>query len=349
MEFTAKQIGDLLQGTVEGDSNVKVSTLSKIEDGKPGSLSFLANPKYTEFIYSTHASVVIVGNDFMAEKPISSTLVRVPDAYAAFARLLELYNQIVRDKKGIEPGSYISESASLGEDIYVGASAYIGKGARLGKGCKIYPQVYVGDNVVVGDNTTLFPGVKIYSDCIIGSHCTLHSNVVIGADGFGFAPATDNYKKVPQIGNVIIEDHVEVGAGSAIDRATLGSTIIRKGVKLDNLIQIAHNVEIGENTVIAAQTGVAGSTKIGKNCMIGGQVGIVGHLSIADGTKVAAQSGIGSDVTDEGSILQGSPAFAIGDYRRTYVVFKKLPELDKRLLALERSALASRSGNNESA
>jgi UDP-3-O-[3-hydroxymyristoyl] glucosamine N-acyltransferase len=273
--------------------------------------------------------------------------VRVPDAYAAFARLLELYNQIVRDKKGIEPGSYISETASVGEDVYVGASAYIGKGAKLGKGSKIYPQVYVGDNVVIGENTTLFPGVKIYSDCVIGAHCTLHSNVVIGADGFGFAPASDNYKKVPQIGNVIIEDHVEIGAGSAIDRATLGSTIIRKGVKLDNLIQIAHNVEIGDNTVIAAQTGVAGSTKIGKNCMIGGQVGIVGHISIADGTKVAAQSGVGADVKEEGVILQGSPAFPIGEYRRTYVVFKKLPEIDKRLLTLEKNAQVIRGGNND--
>lgn len=347
MEFTAKQIADLLQGTLEGDAMVRVSTLSKIEDGKAGSLSFLANPKYTEFIYTTEASVVIVSKDFIAEKPIKSTLVRVPDAYAAFARLLELYNQIVRDKKGIEPGSYISETASVGEDVYVGASAYIGKGAKLGKGSKIYPQVYVGDNVVIGENTTLFPGVKIYSDCVIGAHCTLHSNVVIGADGFGFAPASDNYKKVPQIGNVIIEDHVEIGAGSAIDRATLGSTIIRKGVKLDNLIQIAHNVEIGDNTVIAAQTGVAGSTKIGKNCMIGGQVGIVGHISIADGTKVAAQSGVGADVKEEGVILQGSPAFPIGEYRRTYVVFKKLPEIDKRLLTLEKNAQVIRGGNND--
>jgi UDP-3-O-[3-hydroxymyristoyl] glucosamine N-acyltransferase len=346
MEFTAKQIGELLQGTVEGDAMVKVSTLARIEDGQLGSLSFLANPKYTEYIYTTAASIVIVSNDFKPEKPIQCTLIRVTDAYAAFARLLEVYNQIVRNKQGIEPGCHISETAQLGEDVYVGASAYIGHRVKVGKGAKIYPQVYVGDNVVIGENTTLFPGVKIYSDCLVGSNCTLHSNVVIGADGFGFAPATDNYKKVPQIGNVIIEDHVEIGSGTAIDRATLGSTIIRKGVKLDNLIQIAHNVEIGENTVIAAQTGVAGSTKIGKNCMIGGQVGIVGHLSIADGTKIAAQSGVGSDVTEEGVILQGSPAFSIGDYRRTYVVFKKLPELDKRIQSLEKIVLTSSSGNN---
>lgn len=315
---------------------VRVNTLSKIEEGKPGTLSFLANPKYTEFIYTTQASVVIVSKDFKPERPVHCTLIRVQDAYASFARLLEVYNQIVRDKKGIEPGSFISETAHVGEDAYVGATAYIGKGAKIGKGSKIYPQVYVGDNVVIGDHTTLFPGVRIYSDCIIGSHCTLHSGVVIGADGFGFAPATDNYKKVPQIGNVIIEDHVEIGAGTAIDRATLGSTIIRKGVKLDNLIQIAHNVEIGENTVIAAQTGVAGSTKIGKNCMIGGQVGIVGHITIADDSKIAAQSGVGADIKEPGTILQGSPAFGIGEFRRTYVVFKKLPEVDKRIQDLER-------------
>lgn len=336
MEFTAKQIGDLLQGVVDGDPSVRVSTLSKIEEGKPGTLSFLANPKYTEFIYTTQASVVIVSKDFKPESPVSCTLIRVQDAYASFARLLELYNQIVRDKKGIEPGSFISETAHVGEDAYVGATAYIGNGAKIGKGSKIYPQVYVGDNVVIGEQTTLFPGVRIYSDCVIGSHCTLHSGVVIGADGFGFAPATDNYKKVPQIGNVVVEDYVEIGAGTAIDRATLGSTIIRKGVKLDNLIQIAHNVEIGENTVIAAQSGVAGSTKIGKNCMIGGQVGIVGHITIADDTKIAAQSGVGADVKEPGSILQGSPAFGIGDYRRTYVVFKKLPEVDKRIQDLEK-------------
>ncbi|MFN5323805.1 MAG: UDP-3-O-(3-hydroxymyristoyl)glucosamine N-acyltransferase [Bacteroidota bacterium] len=338
MEFSAKQIGELLHGVVDGDASVKVSTLSKIEEGAPGTLSFLANPKYTEYIYSTKASVVIVSKDFVPERPLTCTLIRVPDAYASFARLLELYNQIVRDKKGIEPGSHISESAAVGDDVYIGAFAYVGNGVKIGKGAKIYPQVYLGDNVHVGENTTIFPGAKIYSDCIIGSHCTLHSGVIIGADGFGFAPSTDNYKKVPQIGNVIIEDHVEIGAGTAIDRATLGSTIIRKGVKLDNLIQIAHNVEIGENTVIAAQTGVAGSTKIGKNCMIGGQVGIVGHITIADDTKIAAQSGVGADVKEPGSILQGSPAFGIGDFRRTYVVFKKLPDLDRRIQQLEKKA-----------
>jgi len=337
MEFTAQQISHLLQGTIEGDSQVTVTRLSKIEEGIPGSLSFLANPKYAEYIYSTKASIVIVGNDFVPEKRISSTLIRVSDPYASFAKLLEMYNQVFRDKKGIEQPSYISETASMGADCYLGAFAYLGNNVKVGNRVKIYPNCYLGDNVSIGDDTTLFPGVKIYSDCVIGNFCTLHAGVIIGADGFGFAPASGSYNKVAQIGNVIVEDHVEIGAGTSIDRATLGSTFIRKGVKLDNLIQIAHNVDIGENTVIAAQTGVAGSTKIGKDCMIGGQVGIVGHLSIADNTKIAAQSGVGSSVTEPGQILQGSPAFSISDYRRTYVVFRKLPDLDKKIQELEKA------------
>jgi len=335
MEFTAQQISDLLQGAIDGDPEVKVSNLSRIEDGAPGTLSFLANPKYTDFLYSTKASIVIVSKEFIPEREFTCTLIRVKDAYASFARLLEIYNQIVRDKKGIETGSHISESAELGKEIYVGSGAYVGNRVKVGDYSKIYPQVYLGDNVLIGSGTTIYPGVKIYSDCIIGSNVTLHSGVVIGADGFGFAPSTGNYKKVPQIGNVIIEDHVEIGAGTTIDRATLGSTVIRRGVKLDNLIQIAHNVEIGENTVIAAQTGIAGSTKIGRDCMIGGQVGIVGHITIADGTKIAAQSGIGSDIKDTNTIVQGSPAFPIGDFRRTYVVYKKLPEIEKRIQLIE--------------
>lgn len=337
MEFTAQQISNLLQGTIEGDSQVAVKTLSKIEEGVAGSLSFLANPKYAPYIYTTNASIVIVGNDFVAEQPVSATLIRVADPYASFAKLLEMYNQVVRDKKGIETPVYISETASMGADCYLGAFAYLGNNVKVGNRVKIYPNSYVGDNVVIGDDTTLFAGVKIYSDCVIGNHCTLHAGVIIGADGFGFAPASGSYNKVAQIGNVVIEDHVEIGAGTAIDRATLGSTFIRKGVKLDNLIQIAHNVDIGENTVIAAQTGVAGSTKIGKDCMIGGQVGIVGHLSIADNTKIAAQSGVGSSITEPGQILQGSPSFSISDYRRTYVVFRKLPDLDKKIQELEKA------------
>lgn len=336
MEFTAKQVSNLLGGKVEGDENAKVNTLSKIEEGIPGSLSFLANPKYIQHIYTTKASLVIVNDDFVAEQPVQATLIRVPNAYESFVKLLEVYNEIQLDKKGIEQPSFISPSAKMGKDNYVGAFAYIGHNAVIGNNVKIYPQVFIGDNVTIGDNTTLFSGAKVYSECQVGANCTLHTGTVIGADGFGFTPNSENnYKKVPQIGNVIIEDHVEIGANTSIDRATLGSTIIRKGVKLDNLIQIAHNVEIGENTVIAAQTGIAGSTKIGKDCMIGGQVGIVGHITIADKVKIAAQSGIGSSITTEGEIVQGSPAFGIGDYKRTYVVFRKLPELEKRVKELE--------------
>ena len=344
MEFTAKQIAELLNGTIEGDPEVKVSRLSKIEEGTPGSLTFLANPAYTPFAYSTKSSILIASTDFQPEKMISPTLIRVENAYAGFAKLLEYYNNVQRNKSGIEPNSFVDESAFLGIDIYVGSFAYIGKNVKIGNNTKIYPNCYIGDNCIIGENSTLFPGVKIYSECLIGNNVTVHSGVVIGADGFGFTPNSENsFQKVAQIGNVIIEDHVEVGANTTIDRATLGSTIIRKGVKLDNLIQIAHNVEIGENTVIAAQTGIAGSTKIGKNCMIGGQVGIAGHLIIADGTKIAAQSGIGAS-TKESEILQGSPAFGIGEYKRAYVVFKRLPELEKKITIIEKS-IASQ-GNN---
>ncbi len=337
MKFTAQQIAGLLKGTVEGDAAVEVDSLSKIEEGKAGSLSFLGNAKYAPFIYTTKASLVIVNKDFVLEQPVVCTLIRVDDAYKSFALLLEIYNNIIHDKKGIEQPSYIDASAKVGTDCYIGAFAYIGKNVVIGNNVKIYPQVFIGDDVVVKDNTTLYAGVKVYTQCVIGEHCTMHAGVIIGADGFGFAPnESNNYKKVPQIGNVVIEDHVEIGAGTSVDRATLGSTIIRRGVKLDNLIQIAHNVEIGENTVIAAQTGVAGSTRIGKNCMIGGQVGIVGHLTIADGVKIAAQSGIGASITIPNEIVQGSPAFNISDYKRTYVVFKKLPQVEKRLNELEK-------------
>lgn len=346
MEFTAQQIAELLQGTVEGDASVKVSRLAKIEEGEPGSLTFLANPAYTPYIYTTQASIVITNADFQPEQPVSATMIRVENAYASFAKLLEVYNTIRRNKSGIEPMSYIDPSATVGEGLYAGAFAYIGKDVKIGNRVKLYPNSYIGDNCVIGNDTTLFAGVKIYSDCIIGKNVTIHSGVIIGGDGFGFQPNSENnYQKVAQIGNVIIEDHVEIGANSTIDRATLGSTIIRKGVKLDNLIQIAHNVEIGENTVIAAQTGVAGSTKIGKNCMIGGQVGIVGHIQIADGVKIAAQSGIGNSLTTPNEIVQGSPAFNISDYKRSYVMFRKLPELEKKIQELQKtiSALSSSS------
>ena len=335
MKFSAAQISQILGGRVEGDENVLVHTLNKIEEGAEGGLSFLANPQYTPYIYTTKASIVIVNEDFVAENTISATLIRVPNAYEAFAKLLELYNQVQQNKKGIDKTSFAETSASLGNDIYLGAFAYIGHNSKIGNNVKIYPHVYIGDNVTIGDNTTLFPGVKVYSECKIGADCTFHAGVIIGADGFGFAPNANNeYKKVAQIGNVIIEDNVEVGANTTIDRATLGSTIIRKGVKLDNLIQIAHNVEIGENTVIASQTGVAGSTKVGKDCMIGGQVGIVGHITIGDGVKIAAQSGIGSSIP-AGEIVQGSPAFNVSDYKRSYVMFRKLPQLEKRIQELE--------------
>lgn len=342
MEFTASQISELLKGVVEGDPDVKVSRLSKIEEGKPGSLTFLANPAYASFIYSTTASIVITNHDFVAEQPVSATIIRVENAYQSFAQLLEIYNTIQRNKIGIEAMSFIDPSSVYGEDIYVGSFAYIGKNVKIGNRVKIYPNVYVGDNCEIGDDTTLFQGARIYSDCIIGAHCTFHAGVTIGADGFGFHPQQGDNKKITHIGNVIIEDQVEIGANSTVDRATLGSTIIRRGVKLDNLIQVGHNVEIGENTVIAAQTGVAGSTKIGKNCMIGGQVGIVGHITIADEVKIAAQSGVGNSITKKGEVLQGSPAFNIGDYKRTYVLFRKLPELEKKIVELQKTIDALR-------
>lgn len=337
MKFSAKQIAELLNGTIEGDPGVEVSKLSKIEEGKPGSLTFLANPKYTQYIYGTKASIAIVNNDFVPEQAISATLIRVDDAYKAFAKLLEIYNQITRNKTGISEKAYISKSAKIGKDVYIGEFAFIGDNAEIADNVKIYPQSYIGDNTTICENTVIFAGVKIYSDTIIGKKCTIHSGVVLGGDGFGFAPNCDNYySKVAQIGNVVIEDDVEIGANTTIDRATLGSTIIHKGVKLDNLIQIAHNVEIGENTVIISQTGIAGSTKIGKNCMIGGQVGIIGHLRIADNVKIAAQSGVGSNVEEEGAVIQGSPAYSLRDYQKSYVHFRKLPSIINRLEELEK-------------
>jgi UDP-3-O-[3-hydroxymyristoyl] glucosamine N-acyltransferase len=337
MEFSAHQIAEMLGGTVEGNPEATVNTLAKIEEGKPKSLSFLGNPKYTQYIYKTDATIVIVSKDFKAEEPIKDTctLIRVENAHASFGKLLEAYNQIKNNKVGIDKQTAIADSAKLGENLYIGAFTAIGDNVILGDNVKIYPGSYIGDNVKVGANTTIFADVKVYSDCVIGANCMIHAGVVIGADGFGFAPNSENqYNKVPQIGNVILEDYVEVGANTSIDRATLGSTIIRKGVKLDNLIQIAHNVEIGENTVIAAQTGVAGSTKIGKNCMIGGQVGFAGHITIGENVKIAAQSGVGNNVKDN-EIVQGSPAFSIGDYKRSYVMFRNLPQMSTDLRQLK--------------
>jgi len=336
MEFTAEQIAEYLDGEVLGNAEVAVNTLSKIEEGTEGSLSFLANPKYNQFIYNTEASIVIVGKNFVPEGEIKATLVKVEDAYAAFATLLEMYNQFKNQKTGIEQPSFIAENAEVGEGTYVGAFAYVGENVKIGKGSKIYPQCFIGDNVIIGEDCLIFPGVKIYADCVLGSNVTIHAGTVIGSDGFGFAPNSENsYNKVAQIGNVVIEDHVEIGSNASIDRATLGSTIIRKGVKLDNLIQIAHNVEIGENSVIASQTGIAGSTKLGKNAMLGGQVGVIGHLNIGDNVKIAAQSGIGKDMKDK-EVVQGSPAFGYGDYQKSYIYFRKLPQLAKDIFKLEK-------------
>ena len=335
MEFSAKQIAQIIDGIVEGDENILVSNLSKIEEGTIGTLSFLANPAYTNYIYSTNASIVIVNKSFVLENPVKSscTLIRVENAYESFAKLLELYNQINPEKEGVEQPSFVSSNAKIGENCYVGAFAYIGQNVSIGNHVKIYPHVYIGDNCKIGNNTTLFSGVKIYHDCVIGNNCTIHASTVVGSDGFGFAPNNEGhvFTKVPQIGNVIIEDDVEIGSNSSIDRATLGSTILRKGVKLDNLVQIAHNVEIGENTVIAGLSGIAGSTKVGKNCMIGAQVGVAGHLRIANGVKIAGQSGIGSSIDKEGEILQGSPAFNIGEFKRSYVLFRGLPKLSDKV------------------
>ena len=336
MKFTAEQIAGILEGEIKGDSLVEVSTLSKIEEGKEGSLSFLANPKYTPYIYTTEASIVIVGKDFIADKEIKTTLIVVEDALIGFSTLLEYYNQIKQNKFGVEQPSFVSDSAKIGSDIYLGAFAYIGENVKIGDNVKIYPNCYVGDNVVIEDGTVLFAGAKVYSDCIIGKKCVINSGAVIGADGFGFAPTdSGSYEKIPQIGNVILEDHVDVGANTTIDRATLGTTIIRQGVKLDNHIQIGHNVDVGKNTVIAAQTGIAGSTKVGENCKIGGQVGIAGHLVIGNNVHIQAQSGIGRNIKD-GEILQGSPSFNYGDWSKSYVHFKNLPKLAKTINELEK-------------
>lgn len=336
MKFTAAQIAGILNGTVEGDEDVTVSKLAKIEEGSAGSLTFLANPKYTQYIYSTQASITIVNNDFVASGKLSTTLIRVESAYKAFSQLLEYYNQVKMDKTGIENPVFISESAKYGENMYLGAFSYIGENVIIGDNVKIYPNAYIGDNVTVGNNTVLFTGVKLYSETVIGESCVINSGVVLGADGFGFTPnEKGEYQKVPQIGNVIIEDNVDIGPGTTIDRATLGSTHIKKGVKLDNQIQIAHNVTIGENTVIAAQTGIAGSTKIGKNCIIGGQVGIAGHITIGDNVKIQAQTGIGRNVKDN-ETLQGSPAFNYGDFNKSYVYFKNLPKIMERFNIVEK-------------
>jgi UDP-3-O-[3-hydroxymyristoyl] glucosamine N-acyltransferase len=337
MEFSAATLAGFLKGEVEGDPGIVVNTVAKIEEGHPGALSFLANPKYEHYIYSTKSSVVLVNRSFVASSKIEATLIRVENAYDAFASLLQFVEQSKPRKKGIHPTAVIEPSAKIGEGAYIGAYAYIGENCIVGDNCSVYPHVYIGDNSKVGNGCTLNPGVKIYHECILGEGVIIHAGTVIGSDGFGFAPQSENeFMKIPQIGNVVIEDNVEIGANVTIDRATMGSTIIRRGVKLDNLIQIAHNVEIGENTVMAAQTGISGSSKVGRNCMFGGQVGIAGHVKIADGTKIGAQSGIPSDVKKENSILLGYPAIDHRDFLRCAVIFKKLPELKIKIEALEK-------------
>jgi UDP-3-O-[3-hydroxymyristoyl] glucosamine N-acyltransferase len=337
MEFTAEMIARLLDGTVEGDPGTKLYTFAKIEEGHEGALSFLSNPKYEAYIYTTGSSAVLVSNDFQPAKKVNATMIRVEDPYRAVARLLAIYEKSKPLKKGIHPTAIIEESAKIGENVYIGPYAVISYKAVIGDGCSIYPHVYIGDEVIVGNNSTLYAGVKVYKECVIGNDCILHSGVVIGADGFGFAPVNDNnYMKIPQIGNVVLENNVEIGANTCIDRATMGSTVIHKGVKVDNLVQIAHNVVIGENTVIAAQTGIAGSTKVGKNCMFGGQSGMVGHIMMADGVKVGAQAGIIGSIKGENTMVMGTPSLESKKFMKSYAYFIRLPELNRKVDELSR-------------
>ena len=346
MKFTAQQIAEILEGEVVGNPEIEVSKLSKIEEGQEGSLTFLSNPKYQNFIYTTQASVTIVNTTFVPESAIKTTLIKVADAYGAFTKLLEFYNQVKLNKTGIESLSFIDASVKYESDLYLGSFSYVGKNVVLGKNVKIYPNSYIGDNVIIGNNVTVFAGVKIYSETEIGNNCTFHSGVIIGSDGFGFAPNIDGtYTKIPQIGNVVIEDDVEIGANTTVDRATMGSTFIRKGVKLDNQIQVGHNVEIGENTVIAAQTGIAGSTKIGKNGMIGGQVGFAGHITVGDNVRIKAKSGVSKNVKN-GEILQGPFAYNDASYSKSYVHFKNLPRIMAEIEELKKEILNLKSNTN---
>ncbi len=338
MKITANQIAEIVNGTIEGDNSCTVSDFSKIEEAVPGTLTFLANPKYEPFIYSTKASVALISSSFQPTNklPRNLTLIRVDNPYESLAKLLRMYEDINEKNTGIEDPVYIHPTAKIGKSVYIGAFSYIGKNVIVGDNCQIFPHCHIDKNVTVGEGSKFFSGVKIYNKTKVGSNCVIHSGAIIGSDGFGFAPNRDNeYQKVPQIGNVIIKDYVEIGANTTIDRATIGSTVIGKGVKIDNLVQIAHNVEIGKNTVIAAQTGIAGSTKIGDDVMIGGQVGIVGHITIANGTKIAAQSGVGRSIISEDQIVQGSPAFNIGDYKRSYVLFRNLPKLKQQISEIQ--------------
>lgn len=337
MQISAKELGLLLNGTIEGDASVLVSGPSKIEEGIDGTISFLANPKYEQYVYTTKSSILLVSRDFKPEKPLNPTLIRVDNVYTSVAQLLDKFQGDIPKMEGISEESFIHDEAVVCKGVSIGRYTIIQKGTKIGAGSTIYPQVFVGENVEIGEGVTLYPGVKILYGCKIGNNCIIHANAVIGSDGFGFAPQDDGtYKKIPQLGNVVLEDDVEIGANTVIDRATMGSTIIHRGAKLDNLIQVAHNVEVGESTVIAAQAGVAGSTKIGKNALIGGQAGIVGHVEIADGTKVQAQSGINKSINKKGTAVYGSPALEYNNYLRSYAVFRRLPELQQKINELEK-------------
>jgi len=346
MEFTVQQIAAVLNGKIEGNAETVVSNISKIEEGKPGSLSFLANPAYTKYIYTTEASAVLVRRDFSAEHPIRTTLIRVDDPYQSFTKLMQMVDEAMKQQKsGIATTAIIGEGVTFSqkESVWISEYVVIGKNVKIGKGVKIYPQVFIDDNCIIGDNSILYSGVKMYHSCVLGNNCLLHSGVVVGSDGFGFAPLADgSYTKIPQLGNVIIEDNIEIGSNSCIDRATMGSTVIRKGTKLDNLIQVAHNCEIGSNTVVAAQSGFSGSSKVGSNCMIGGQVGISGHLQLGNRVMVAAQSGIAGNVKDDAKIM-GSPAFDASQYKRASILFKNIDQLYKRIKELEAKAKKSAS------
>lgn len=335
MEFTAKQIAQYLDGRIEGDENATVNSFAKIEEGHAGALSFLSNPKYTHYLYDTKSSVVLVNNDVVLEQPVRATLIRVADAYESVARLLQLYESTRPRKEGIDPTAAVSSTATIGEHCYVGAFAYIGDGAKIGKGSRIYPHAVIMDGVTVGEDCIIYPNVTVYDGCRLGNRVTIHAGTVIGADGFGFAPSAEGYDKIPQIGIVTIEDDVEIGANTCVDRSTMGTTLIRRGTKLDNLIQVAHNVEIGENTVMAAQTGVAGSTKIGDWCMFGGQVGMAGHIHIADRTHVGAQAGITNSVRKPGQTIIGSPAWDAKGFMKSAVLFRKLDSMYAKINELE--------------
>jgi UDP-3-O-[3-hydroxymyristoyl] glucosamine N-acyltransferase len=348
MQFTAAQIAAIINGKVEGDASVTVASFGKIEEARPGQLAFLANPKYEDFLYTTKASIVIINESLELKQPMAATLLRVKDAYSAFASLLDAYQEMRTQRMtGIQEPVHIDPTATTGENNYIGAFAYLGENVKLGNDVKIFPNCFIGNGVTIGDGTIVYAGVKILRECVIGKNVTIHAGTVIGSDGFGFAPQADGtFKKVPQIGNVIIEDNVEIGANATIDRATIGSTIIRSGAKLDNLIQVAHNVEVGNNSVIAAQAGVSGSTKVGNNVMIGGQAGIVGHIQIADGTKINAQSGVSKSIKIPNTIVTGSPAHDYSAALRSQALSRKLPELEKRLSELEKMIKLLKAGQD---